>query len=221
MILAHPQINSIIEFSDENVNTLVIENPHFFMQFLQDVQLQIDGEEGAVVISEDNQPLNFAKDVELIDSFLSFQLNRKPLLNRILSVMEKCAVSESFYLQTADILQRISNYVEDMAFSFGCDIVCGKCSAASVIKAVGIELQDDYDNPLERIIDYMELVREFDREKLFVMVNMRSFFADHEMQLFIDTVLAHGLRILLVDGSEKTRLPAEKRLVIDNDLCEF
>ena len=67
----------------------------------------------------------------------------------------------------------------------------------------------------------MELFQEFDREKLFVMVNMRSFFADHAMQLFFETVLAHRLRVLLVDSSEKTRLSAEKRLVIDCDLCEF
>lgn len=85
----------------------------------------------------------------------------------------------------------------------------------------GIHLRDEYNDPLERLLDYMELVREFERDKLFVLVGMRSFFADREMELFFRTVLAHGYRVLLLDSIDRERSQYEKRLTIDKDLCEF
>lgn len=58
-------------------------------------------------------------------------------------------------------------------------------------------------------------------DKLFVMVGMRSFFTDTEMELFFRTVLAHKYRVLLLDSSDRERSQHEKRLTIDKDLCEF
>lgn len=67
----------------------------------------------------------------------------------------------------------------------------------------------------------MELVREFDRGKLFVLVGLRSSFLDDSVELFLRSVLNHCYRVLLLDSVTKEKLPHEKRLTIDNDLCEF
>lgn len=75
--------------------------------------------------------------------------------------------------------------------------------------------------PLERLIDYMELVREFERDKLFVYVNLRSFFSDEEIERFLRTALDHGYRILLIDAQSHEKLLLENRVTVDNDLCEF
>ena len=86
---------------------------------------------------------------------------------------------------------------------------------------IGGTLRDDYADPLERLIDFMGLVREFDRDKLFVLVGLRSFFADDRVELFLKTVLEHGYNVLLLDSIAREKLPCEKRLTIDKDLCEF
>lgn len=75
--------------------------------------------------------------------------------------------------------------------------------------------------PLERLIDYMELVREFERDKLFVYVNLRSFFSHEEIERFLRTALDHGYRILLIDAQSHEKLQLENRVTVDNDLCEF
>ena len=79
----------------------------------------------------------------------------------------------------------------------------------------------DYDDPLEKILDYMELVREFDREKLFIFVNLRSFFPDDRVALFLESALGHGFQLLLIDGREYDKLELERRVTVDRDLCEF
>ena len=159
--------------------------------------------------------------VELLDNCLQFNLNTKPLLNKIAAAMEQTAVSEDFFLKSADILQRLEQYMNELAFACDCDIVCERCTTAGVIKAMGIALRDEYEDPLERLVDYMELIREFDRDKLFVLVNLRSFFDDPAVERFLQTTLEHGYRVLLLDSVERKKLSIERRLTIDIDLCEF
>lgn len=103
--------------------------------------------------------MDWGKNCELLDSFLSFHLNRKPLLRKISSVMESTAMAEGHYQQTMAILSQIECYLDDLIFSSDCDVVCGDITVGTLLKSVGITLRDDYPDPLERLLDYMELVR--------------------------------------------------------------
>lgn len=221
MILCHPQMETIMDFSKTKVQTLVIEAPSFLRAFLQDLYDQIDGMEGEMVLSEQDKQLAIGNWVEVMDNFLNFDMNKKHLLNKIIGQMEKIAGSDVFFLKTADILQRLEAYTSELAFSFDCDIVCGHCTVGGLLKGMGVTVRDEYEDPLERLIDYMELVREFERDKLFIYVNLRSFFSDAEVEGFLRTALDHGYRILLIDAQSHEKLSLENRITVDNDLCEF
>lgn len=221
MILCHPQIETLLDVSLPGVTSLVIENPVFYRELLMDLYAQMDGMAGKFVLSHEGKTLSIATWVELIDNVLHFDLNTRTLLGKVQSAMEQTAVNETFFLKTAELLQQLERYTQELAFQFDCDILCKHCSVSGLLKAVGISLRDDYEDPLERLADYMELIREFDREKLFVLVNLRSFFDDDHVENFLETVSAHGYRLLLLDGIERKKLPQERRITIDNDLCEF
>ena len=221
MILCHPQIETLLDVSLPGVTSLVIENPVFYRELLMDLYAQMDGMAGEFVLSHEGKTLSIATWVELIDNVLHFDLNTRTLLGKVQSAMEQTAVNETFFLKTAELLQQLERYTQELAFQFDCDILCKHCSVSGLLKAVGVSLRDDYEDPLERLADYMELIREFDREKLFVLVNLRSFFDDDHVEKFLETVSAHGYRLLLLDGIERKKLPQERRITIDNDLCEF
>lgn len=221
MILCHPQMENVMDFTETRIQSLVIESPTFFRTFLQDLYEQIKGEEGLLLLSEQDRPIEIGNWVEIIDNFLNFDLNKKSLLNKIIGEMERISAGDTFFLKTADILQQIEKYTMDLAFSFDCDIVCGRCSVSGLLKGIGVSVRDEYEDPLERLIDYMELVREFERDKLFVYVNLRSFFSDEEVDSFLRTALDHGYRILLVEAQSHKKLPLESRITVDKDLCEF
>lgn len=221
MRLYHPQMESVLEWETPGVPSLVVENPSFFRALMMDLYTQRDGEKGNFVLTDSGKDLALGTWAEIIDNCLRFELNTKLLLNRIAAAMEKAAVSEELFVRTAEILQQLEQYVNEVAFSLDCDIVCERCTPGSVFKAVGLSLRDCYEDPLERLADYMELVRELDRDRLFILVNMRSFFEDDRLELFLETVAAHGYRVLLMDGIDRKKLSSERRITIDNDLCEF
>ena len=81
--------------------------------------------------------------------------------------------------------------------------------------------QEDYESLPEKIIDYMELITEYEKEKLFILYNLRSLISDRDTDLFIDTVLRHGYNVFMLESSEHTLLSGERRYIIDNSLCEI
>ena len=221
MILAHPQLDTVLEFNLGAVNALVVENPDFYRHLLCDLYSQLQGNEGKLILSENGTTMPIHKWVELVDNCIHFELNRKTLLSKVCAAMERTAVSGAFFVRTSELLCALEAYMDELAFELPGDIVCEKCSVSGLLKGMGISLRDDYEDPLERLLDFMELVREFDRDKLFVIAGLRSFFQDDRVELFLKTVLSHGYRVLLLDCVVREKLPQERRLTIDNDLCEF
>jgi len=221
MILAHPQMDTVLNMTESKVCSLVVENPDFYRSLLCDLYGQLGGDAGNWVLSEKGEILPISKWVELVDNCLCLELNRKALLNKICAAMESAAVSEDHFLETSELLCRLETYLEDLAYELPGDIVSEKCTVSALIRGMGIHLRDDYEDPLERLTDFMELVREYDRDKLFVLVGLRGFFGDAHVNTFLNTALSHGHHVLLLDCVSREKLPCENRITIDNDLCEF
>ena len=104
MMFAHPQMENPVTIGSDSISALIIENPDFFRGFLADLYHQVNGENGDIVLSDDLSVLDIKKSVEIIDSFLSFSLNRKTLLSKMISYMEKTASGESYYAKTVKLL---------------------------------------------------------------------------------------------------------------------
>ena len=101
------------------------------------------------------------------------------------------------------------------------DVNCQRLAIGSIIKAVSPEIDDTDKSALEKIFSYMELVRELDRDRLFIMVNMRSYFDNSEMETFTESVSLHGFRVLLLESISQSKLKNTQRYTVDEDLCEF
>lgn len=221
MRFAHPHMETVIDIDPQHIPCLVVENAGFFRQLVQDIYNQINGNGGDTVLSDDYRPVDFSKYADIIDSFASFTVNRKTLQSKIISALERTAVNEVFYLKTSELLQAVEQYFNELTMDSSAELYCAKLNISAIIKAVGISVAEEYAEPLEQYLDYMELMREYDRERVFVFINMRSYFSDEEMLRFMDTTSSQGYKIMLIDSKLCSLLPFEKRLIIDEDLCEI
>lgn len=221
MKFCFPDIGGVFDTDFTGINTIVIENQKLFCKLLSDISLQIDGCDGAATLSDGDKILNFSKNTELLTSFVPFELNKRTLLGKIGAALEKESVNPENYLKTNQIMADVEQYLDMLAAGFACNLSFTKVTPAAVIKAAGLEIVDDYTDIAEKVLDYIELVREFDCDKLFITVNLRSYMDDREAELFLQTAVQHEYRLLMIENTEYKRLPLEKRRVIDADLCEF
>ena len=217
----HPEIDRVFDTESRMAQTLVVENRPFYAGLLSDIHQQMSGFSGKSILSQNDTPVDISKNADILEQYIPFDINRKTLLTKMISALEKIAVSPERTLQTGHILQQVQDYLDGLAFEFPCDIIFPKLSIGGIIKSAGAELREDYPSISEAVIDYMELVRTFDRDRLFFTVNMRSFVADEEMTQFMSTFLSHNYHVIMLECHAYTLLPLESRTIIDEDLCEI
>ena len=101
------------------------------------------------------------------------------------------------YSKTLELLGRLENYVYELADEFDFEVDRKKVAGGPLIRARAPEIEETDKNTIEKIFSYMELIREIDRDRLFIMVNMRAYFDDYEMEFFLESVFLHDFRVFL------------------------
>lgn len=218
MKLALSNYDLIMNPSDGIVE-LVVENRGCLLKLLTMIDAQIKGEEGSIILSKSNDVIPLSKNAELIDSFISFDINRKNLVNKLHGRMSENAVDEFNYENTMRIISQLEAYLFDITDNLGGSIQFPHVSVDSIIKASGACFDVNYESIVEELSDYMELVREYDRDKLFILYNLRSIVDDADINLFNETAQRKGYAIILIESVERTKLNGINRFIIDNDLC--
>lgn len=224
MKLAYPAFSDVINIGGQKIPTIVIENKKLFRTIVCDFHNALQGIATELVLSKNERVVDVSKNAELLIDFIDFDINKRSLLNKILVELEKTAVSPEHYVKTQELLAEIERMSDDWAFSYPCDIVSSGLSISNLLKALSIRIRSDYEGhvgEVEKVLDYMELVREFDRDKLFVTINMRSFFDDDIVVEFLKTAISHEFKVLMLESQAYTQLEFENRLTVDADLCEF
>lgn len=186
-----------------------------------DIKKQMENVDGDTILSINNEPVRFCKCADLITDALSMEINNRKILSKIVTAIEKRSMDSVYYEQTQQLLTRIEAYINELCLDFDAEIGCENLTFQHVLKAAGITVADDYECLIDRIYAYMELVREFEGDKLFIFLNLSSYVEFEQMQRFSDTVIGHSYRVLLIDSHDFEKLNNEKRLIIDRDLCEF
>lgn len=221
MKLIYKDVGHILRFDEGYVNELVVENKRLFFEMAENISQQIDGLSGKFVLSINDVPVEFSRYADETVQFAPFHLNRKSLLTKLYASLERNAMQAENYMKTSGMLSDIESYIHDLAEEFPFDIDCTKVTVSSVIRALSPEITECDKTTLEKIFAYMELVRLLDRDRLFIMVNMRTYFSDEDMEVFVHSACLHDFKVLLLESSSARPLKNTKRYTIDDDLCEF
>ena len=204
-------------FLDE-VNTLIVENPACCVTgslLAELIKRKIK------VIFCDEKPISVSGNMDLVSDFFPFEINRKTLLNKILSKIERQAIAQEFYERSMQILGNVENLIYDLAFQNDLELETERLSVSSLLKSAGIQLKEDYPDLAEKLLTYMDLMSDNGLASVFVFVNLRSFLDDAAMELFAESCCQKEHNILLIDNKVYKKLSREERLLVDYDLCEI
>ena len=182
---------------------------------------QVEGKEGGWIVSENDKPLAVNKNVEILFDFISINVNQKTLITKILNEMEQIANKEENINETMQLLSDIERFVMYLNEDFDLSITCDKLTISQLLKSVGISISVETDDLIEVIYSYMQLIRQFIGEKLFVFVNFRSFVSQKQFSDFAMTIIGHDYQVIFLENKEYDKIAKESRLIIDQDLCEI
>ena len=206
MMLAHPLLQSPIEFKENRVPVLIVENGQLFRRLIGDLLAQENGEPGEFALSEN------AGLIELDG-------------RRIVTKIQQMAVTaaEDQPAKTAECLAALNDYGAALTAAIPFNVTFSEMeSADDVVKALAFRVDTEEMSVPEQLLEMMRLHRECFRRRLFVFVNLKSFFSEDEITLFYQSVFYEKLSVLLLESGQKEPVrPCEEVRIIDKDLCEF
>lgn len=219
MKLYIPQIDYLVEFKAKTYQTLVIESPRLLCRILNDIAEQLQGNEGQIVLSMDNKVISIEKNIEMISQFIPFEMNKRSLLTKITNHIQQLAIDDKYYLQTTTLVTEWERLLLNLSMDMIGNLNFTKINIEALIRASGIELDEIYDNLGEKLLDYFELVQEYEQRKIFVLVNLRSYMSDSDMLEFLKYVGKRQYYILFIEPIDYKTLPIEEKHIIDAAQC--
>ena len=218
MIISFPTIDCTIDTTYCSAE-LIVENQSALLSILDDLSSQVEGNDGKAVLSRNNSILTISKNLELITSFTPFSVNRKNLVNRLVLRLIEESVCESMYESTIELRSQIEEYGFRLASGLSGSIEFRNCTIEMLIKGMSPYFDDSHGLLIEKVSDYFDLVREYEHDKLFVLYNFRSLVSDEDFSKLAADIKKKSIEALFIESTERTRIEAVNRIIVDKDLC--
>lgn len=219
MKLLYGDYNVQIEFQENEVQVLTIENPVTFRKALQELQEQYNGGEGIWILSEGESPIPLGNYAEIVWSPLLIDLNERKIVSKLYQEMRK-VTEENFYQETEEIRTKIVQYLEKVRFElpymidYNMDI-----DVSGLYKLCDVKLECCGTDILQTLSDYIKVLSLLSNIKMLILVSIKDYFDKEQLLELYKMAFYYKVNLLLVEAVQRDRLEGEKNYILDKDNC--
>lgn len=225
MKLVYKNIEYILNLEENKVPVYIIENQKLFFTMLQDLHRQVNmSEEGNFSLFDDkNKELNISKNFLLISDVFNINFHDKKIINSIFSMLKEESLSEENYLLRLETENKLKDFLQMLISNFEFPLeINEKFEYENLFKLFNIRIQENYENFLEKIIDYLKIITRLTSIKYIVFINLKTFLSKNELEKLYQESFYNKINIILFENYENNCIiDVEKRIIIDSDLCEI
>ena len=135
----------------------------------------------------------------------------------------KAAAQQELQLETAAMQAHLQEYLRQIMalFDYPAEVE-QEGDIGAILKACGPRLSFAGANTAENLLDYMAVCQDLGGVRCFVLVNLKSYLAGNELQLFYEGICDRKLHVLLLESDQReTASEKENIRLIDKDFCEL
>lgn len=218
MKLAWPFLEKPLDWTDGGIWTIVLENKPFLRQFLDMVRAQSAGMDGDLVLSEQQQILEFSKTTELVTDPFSLPFTAKKLLSRLTQAAAEAA--EPYGEELFRLITQVNAVAAKICMNMEYHVTWNEMdNVEELLKLMGIHPDDEAVPLPERLLEYCQLARGLFGKKLLICYGLHACLSEEELELFCKEVIYRKLSLLVIEAFQSPRASGEKMIVIDRDLC--
>ncbi|MDD7410570.1 MAG: type II-A CRISPR-associated protein Csn2 [Fusobacterium gastrosuis] len=225
MKLVYKNIEYILNLEENKVPVYIIENQKLFFTMLQDLHRQVNmSEEGNFSLFDDkNKELNISKNFLLISDVFNINFHDKKIINSIFSMLKEESLSEENYLLRLEAENKLKDFLQVLISDFEFPLeINEKFEYENLFKLFNIRIQENYENFLEKIIDYLKIITRLTSIKYIVFINLKTFLSKNELEKLYKESFYNKINIILFENYENNCIiNVEKRIIVDSDLCEI
>ncbi len=208
-----------MEFKENSINILTIENQAVCSEILKDLWEQCNGAIGTSILSDADVEFKISKAVECIYNIYDIDCNNKKILSKVYQDIFNNAEEtfiEKTLLLNKDIIEYIDQITQVLPYNISQSL---EIDVNGLLKLYNVKISYEEESTIEMIIEYVRLVHRVLKKQLFVFVNLKQLLTDEELQSFYEFCFYEKVYVLIIEGIEMDGRAHERHLVLDKDLC--
>lgn len=221
MKLVHPDFFCPIEFEENAVPVLILEDQKIFRDFVEELKNQFQGKEGGWILSDNGKILKLPQLCSIIIDPYSLDVNQKKMLMSIYSGLEKEVNTTELITKWNSVLSSLFQITDGILDSVDYELnYRDNIDIIDFFKFMDIRFYGNPESLVERFIDYCNLNREIMGVQVFILVNIKSYLTDEELNYLYEQAFYKDYYFLLVEHSVSSKKSLyEKLIIIDKDSC--
>lgn len=208
-----------LSLEENQIITLVVENPQVMSDMLRDIFRQINGEEGGWILSENDKIFPLEKTSVLLDNPLTADCNEKKILTKLykeLSEQAKISLYEDCTQVNSHIISFLEKLFATVPYHLEMEL---DVDVAALLKLYGVKVESDGADVLETLIDYLRAISSICNIHVVWILNLKQFLTEEQVDQLYEFCFYEKIYLINLEGQKNYALKQEKCVIIDKDLC--
>lgn len=204
---------------ENQILVLSIENHLAYSNILGTLWKQYKGEVGDFILSDGSKELKLSQKIECIYNIFNINTNDRKIITKLyqeLTFQNDNLLQEESALFKQELISYfdkvISTVPYNLKYNFDTDL-------SSLMKSISVEIDDDADSLLEKMIQYIKLMNQICGVEIFVIPNLKAYFSTEEIIQLYEFAIYNKIYFIVIEATQTPHIEGEKGWIIDEDLC--
>lgn len=217
--LAHSRRNIKMEMPEDKVSVLVIENPVIMREILQELEEQMRGDPGEIILSIGYEPVSIAKSFILVSDPLNINCNDRKILTRLYqSIMDEEKIQ--YFVERDNFDRAYLAYLREISLLSPLPIIYDeKIDLGELLKSAHVAIDYSAGSYVENLWNYIRVMSDLFHIKIFAFMNLKCFLSEQELDLLYTQCFYEKKQLLLIESHDTPFREDEKKYIIDADGC--
>ncbi len=225
MQLAYVNIDKIINLDGITKHVLVIKNPHEFYKIvnLLNEQSSCAVDDGFVLSDSATQlELKMHSHCDILIDYFNMQFNDKKIQNLINSRAVEIVNNSELKIEYDKSAQAFNDLIDKIISQLEIRTTSeAEISIMDILKIGNLKVLEWYKNPLEMIVNYINILTELKNIDILFLVNVKQILNEKEVIELYEHCSYIKLNLVLIETEASSpKIANEEIIYIDNDLCE-
>lgn len=224
MRIVHKDISNPIIINETKINILVLENKKFFIDKINELINQINGDYGDYFLFDLNdEELSISKNCEILTDLFSLDFDSKKIKSAIFNELKNISNSEVFYIKIRELEKNIRDLILEIMYESDFELELDEdFDVTKLLKIYDIFISKSYDTLIEKFITYIDILTDVLKIKVIFCVNLLNLFDEIDRIEIYKYLLLKKKKVVFIENDyESNNLEYEEKYIIDKDMCEI
>ena len=213
-----------IQFDEEHINVLTINNSKCFSHIIGILNDKINGIESNEIflLDEKNQEIKMDKKVYIVLDIFNIDYNSRKVLNKIYDIIAENIEKNQDY-EVDKMVMELRNYIiqeiNELPFEF---VMKSELEIPEILKLYNLKIDDvNYTSILEKVEILIDIISTLKIADVLIIPNLKLFLSDEELVELYKYSLYNNVKLLLIERNNEKQLKYEKNIIIDENFYDF